>query len=198
MPLLSDRAGKTSQVVMLPSSLEDPAKAPPGLLRLGVVIACSSITAFFAALVIAYYWRRMTPGFWNPIPLPGTLWLSTGIMLVSSVVFEVARRCYRYGLHAAAARLLRITACLGAAFLASQISSWRALVERGAFLAINPYSSFFYLFTGLHAAHLVGGLVALGFVILGRTTRRELVDVAAYYWHFLGVLWIALFVVLST
>jgi cytochrome c oxidase subunit 3 len=94
--------------------------------------------------------------------------------------------------------MLLVTACLGVAFLMSQISAWRALVDRGAYLAQNPYSSFFYLFTGLHAAHLIGGLVALGFVVLRRNSRRELVDVAAYYWHFLGVLWLALFVVLST
>ena len=66
----------------------------------------------------------------------------------------------------------------------------------GAFLAKNPHSSFFYLFTGLHAAHLIGGLVLLFVVVLGASKRRELVDVATQYWHFLGVLWIALYYVL--
>ncbi len=197
MPLLSDRAGKTARMMVLPSSLEDPSRSTPGLLKLGVWLACISITAFFGTLVIAYYWRRATPGFWDPIPLPGTLWLSTGIILLSSAVFEAARRTYRRGMHDVAARLLLITACLGCAFLVSQISSWRILVNQGAYLANNPYSSFFYLFTGLHAAHLVGGLVAMGFVML-KKTRREVVDATAYYWHFLGVLWIALFVTLST
>jgi cytochrome c oxidase subunit 3 len=90
------------------------------------------------------------------------------------------------------------TAVLGVAFLASQLSAWRQLVLKGAYLSQNPHSSFFYLFTGLHGAHLIGGLVALFIVVLGRGKRRELVDVVAYYWHFLGVLWVALFVVLST
>ena len=62
----------------------------------------------------------------------------------------------------------------------------------------NPHSTFFYLFTGLHAAHLLGGLVALFMVVFGRAKRREMVDVVAYYWHFLGVLWIALFAILLT
>lgn len=184
-------------MVVLPSSLEDPSKSAPGLLKLGVWLACISITAFFASLVIAYYWRRATPGFWDPVPLPKTLWLSTGIILSSSAVFEAARRTYRRGLHELARRLLLITACMGCAFLVSQVTSWRILVGEGAYLANNPYSSFFYLFTGLHAAHLVGGLVAMGFVLL-KKTRREVVDATAYYWHFLGVLWIALFVTLST
>jgi cytochrome c oxidase subunit 3 len=85
---------------------------------------------------------------------------------------------------------------LGAGFLASQLTAWRSLIHQGAYLAQNPYSSFFYLFTGLHAIHLIGGLVALFVVVLGRFTRRELVDVVAFYWHFLGLLWIALFAVL--
>lgn len=196
MALLSDRAGKTSRVVVLPASLEDPSKSPPGMYRLGLLIACGSILAFFAALVVAFYWRSLTPPFWAPIALPHSLWLSTAIIVVSSATFEAARRTYRRGQHAMSARLLVVTACLGAGFLASQLSAWRNLVQRGYYLAQNPYSSFFYLFTGLHAAHLVGGLIALFVVVLGRSTRRESVDVVAFYWHFLGVLWIALFTIL--
>jgi cytochrome c oxidase subunit 3 len=196
MALLSDRAGKTSRVVVLPASLEDPSKSPPGTYRLGLLIACGSILAFFVALVIAFYWRSRTPPFWAPVALPNTLWLSTAIILTSSVTFEAARRAYRRGLHAIAARLLVVTACLGAAFLASQLSAWLNLVHRGLYLAQNPYSSFFYMFTGLHAAHLIGGLIAMFIVTLGRRTRRETVDAVAFYWHFLGVLWLALFTIL--
>jgi cytochrome c oxidase subunit 3 len=195
MALLSDRAGKTSHVVVLPASLEDPSKSPPGLYRVGLLIACGSILAFFTALVVAFYWRSRTPPFWAPVTLPHTLWLSTAIILVSSVTFEAARRAYRRGSHPAAARLMIVTACLGAAFLASQVSAWLNLVQRGYYLAQNPYSSFFYMFTGLHAAHLIGGLIALFIVVLGRP-RRETVDTVAFYWHFLGILWVALFVIL--
>ena len=195
MALLSDRAGKTSRVVVLPASLEDPSKSPPGMYRLGLLIACGSILAFFVALVFAFYWRSRTPPFWAPVTLPQTLWLSTAIILASSGTFEAARRAYRRGQHPAAARLLVVTTCLGAAFLASQLSAWLNLVHRGYYLAQNPYSSFFYMFTGLHAAHLIGGLIALFIVVLGRP-RRETVDTVAFYWHFLGVLWVALFVIL--
>jgi cytochrome c oxidase subunit 3 len=94
--------------------------------------------------------------------------------------------------------MLLITACLGAGFLASQVTAWRELVREGVYMAQNPHSSFFYLFTGLHAAHLIGGLVALFVVVLAKSKRRELVDVVTNYWHFLGVLWIALFAVLKT
>ena len=196
--ILSDRADKTDQVVLLPASLEDPSKAPPGLYRVGLAAICVSVFAFFTALVLAYYWRSKTPPYWKPIQLPNTLWLSTALILASSGTFEAARRVFRHGKWRLSSHLLLATASLGAGFLASQLTAWRQLVLEGAYLAENPHSSFFYLFTGLHGAHLLGGLVALFVVVLGRSKRRELVDVVAYYWHFLGVLWIALFAVLLT
>lgn len=194
--LVSDRAEKTDSVVVLPSSLENSQKAPPGTYRIILISTCGSIFAFFTALVIAYYWRSRTPPFWDPIPLPSALWISTVLILVSSVTFEVARRVFRKGQYRIASRFLVVTGCLGAAFLASQLTAWRALVSTGAFLAQNPHSSFFYLFTGLHALHLIGGIVALLVVMFRHAPRRELVEVVAYYWHFLGVLWIVLFSVL--
>jgi cytochrome c oxidase subunit 3 len=196
--LLSDRAGKTDQVVVLPSALEDPANSPPGLYRVGLVTACISISAFFISLVIAYYWRKHTPPFWEPVAIPKTLRLSTILILISSATFETARQLFRRGEYRIASRFLLLTASLGTAFLASQLTAWRSLVMHGAFMAKNPHSSFFFLFTGLHAAHLIGGLVVLFVVVLGKSKRRELVDVATLYWHFLGVLWLLLYWVLVT
>ena len=194
--ILSDRAEKTDQVVILPASLEDPSKPPPGLYRVGLIATCVSISAFFCALVLAYYWRSRRPPFWDPIPVPGILWLSTTLILLSSATFEAARRVFRRGHWRLASKFLIATVSLGMGFLAAQLTAWRILVQEGAYLMQNPHSSFFYLFTGLHGLHLIGGMVALFVVVLGRSKRRELVDVVAYYWHFLGVLWVALFLVL--
>ena len=180
-------------MVVLPSSLEDSRKSPAGIYRIVTVSACGSIMAFFLALVIAYVWRSHTPPFWDPIKLPSTLWLSTVIILISSGTFETGRRKYRRGGHRAATYFFIATTILGLAFLGSQFSAWLELVKEGAYLAQNPHSSFFYLFTGLHAAHLVGGLVCLAVVLLRKSPRREMVDAMTLYWHFLGVLWIALF-----
>ncbi len=196
--ILSDRAQKTDQVVVLPSSLEDPNKSVPGLYRVGLAAICVSISVFFISLVLAYYWRSSHPPFWAPIHLPETLWISTAIILASSVTFEAARRVFRHGRWRLASHLFIATACLGVAFLVAQITAWRELVDQGFYLSQNPHSSFFYLLTGLHAAHLVGGLVVLFVVLLGKSKRREMVDVSCYYWHFLGILWIALFAVLRT
>lgn len=194
--LVSDRAERTAGVVVLPSSLEDPKKAPPGLYRIGLLSTCGSIFAFFTALIIAYVWRSHAAPFWDPIMLPPTLWLSTAIILASSVLFELGRRRFGRGDYRGASHFFLATGFLGAAFLASQLTAWRQLVHAGAYLSQNPHSSFFYLFTGLHALHLVGGLVVLLVLLLRKSPRRELVDMATYYWHFLGVLWLVLFAVL--
>jgi cytochrome c oxidase subunit 3 len=196
--IISGRAEKTDQVVVLPSSLEDPSKSPPGTYTVALLSLCISIFAFFAALIAAYIWRSQTPPYWISVEIPGVLWLSTCLIFASSVTFEIARRLYRTGEWRMASRFLLLTATIGAAFVASQLTAWRKLIDQGAYLMENPHASFFYLFTGLHAAHLIGGMVALFYVVLRRNRRRELVDVVAYYWHFLSVLWFLLFGVLLT
>src|SRR3954453_17350572 len=126
--IVSDRADKTDQEVGLPSSLEDASKSPPGLYRIGVGAACGSILAFFTALVIAYMWRAQRPPYWDPIRLPGVLGLSPALILASSATFEYARRVFRKGRWRTATHLLIATACLGAAFLATQLTAWRTLI----------------------------------------------------------------------
>ncbi len=195
--ILSDRADKTDQVVVLPVSLENPSISPPGTFRVGLITICVSIAIFFGSLVIAYYFRAQRSG-WGEIQLPDTLWISTGIILASSIPFEIARRLFRKGERRKASNYLIAAASMGVAFLVSQMTAWRELVKQGVYMAGNPHSSFFYIFTGLHAAHLVGGLVAVFIVLLMKSKRRELVDMTAYYWHFLGLLWIALFVVIRS
>jgi cytochrome c oxidase subunit 3 len=195
--MLSDRAGKTSEVVLLPASLEDPSTPPPGLYRIGFLATCGSIFAFFVALVICYLWRAQSASYWAPIQLPPILRLSTTIIFLSSVTIEVARRQFRRGERPAYHKLMALTTVLTLAFLGLQTSAWIDLYREGAFLAQNPHSSFFYIFTGLHAAHVVGGLVALGIILGKKSPRREIVNMVAYYWHFLFFLWVGLYATLA-
>ena len=196
--IVSPRAERTDQVVLIPSSLEDPSKSPPGTYTIFLLALCGSIFAFFAALVAAFLWRAQTPPYWTSIEIPRILWLTTSLILVSSGTYEAARRVYARGEWRLASRLLLVTAIIGTAFVAGQLTAWRRLMDQGAYMMENPHGSFFYLFTGLHAAHLIGGMIALFYVVLGKNRRRELVNVVGYYWHFLTVLWIVLFILLLT
>jgi cytochrome c oxidase subunit 3 len=160
-----------------------------------------SFAAFTSALIV----RQGAATDWRHIALPSVLFLSTSILLVSSVTLEVARRrvaAYMKGLdtRAEVPKLwLYLTLCLGLLFVAGQYMAWLQLRSQGLYLATNPNSSFFYVFTAIHGLHVLGGLVGLLRVIrkLGNSTlRRSTLAATSYYWHFMGVLWIYLFVLL--
>jgi heme/copper-type cytochrome/quinol oxidase subunit 3 len=143
--IVSGRAEKTDQVVVLPSSLEDASKSPPGLYRIGLLAICLSIFAFFTALVIAYLWRSNLGPYAPPIRIPRTLWISTALILASSITFEIARRMFRRGNWRVASRLVLTTASLGAGF-------WRRRLQRGVnysraahFMCTILTAQFFYL-----------------------------------------------------
>ena len=178
----------------------------PARYRLGVWVGIASIVMLFTALASAYVVRSASANDWAPLQMPKVLWLSTAAILISSATIEISRRSLkqqkdsRYGLW------LTITAVLGVAFVTSQYVAWRQLARQGVFVASNPHSSFFYLFTGAHGLHVLGGLLALAYLLIrtrkksvtveGELKRVGAVDAATTYWHFLDGLWICLFLLL--
>jgi cytochrome c oxidase subunit 3 len=131
------------------------------------------------------------------------LWLSTAILLISSVSIEKARRSLWREQIAGLRRWMTITAGLGALFLLSQLVAWQQLASSGVFVSTNPSSSFFYLLTAAHGLHLLGGLLTLGYVTIRLwrgsfwPTRAAAVEAAALYWHFMDGLWVYLLVLLT-
>ena len=103
--------------------------------------------------------------------------------------------------------MLIATTVLGAAFISSQILVWLAMVNRGLYMSGNPYAGFFYILTAAHAIHVLGGIIALGAILLRTWNetayrpeivyRRNLARSVGWYWHFMGALWILLFVMLG-
>lgn len=174
--------------------------------RIGMWVALASIGMMFSAFSSAYIVRASSANDWFPLAMPPMLIFSTAIIVFSSVTFEIARRNLKADLIDGYSRWLLITALLGLGFLASQLIAWKQLQAKGVYLATNPHSSFFYLMTAAHALHLLGGLLAVLYLVL--RTRRVLVDAAAdvrrraaadavgIYWHFMDVLWIYLFLLL--
>jgi cytochrome c oxidase subunit 3 len=162
----------------------------------------AAILMFFMALVSAYIVRKGTGSDWQPVALPRILWLNTAVLLLSSWALASARQAWERDDAALFRRWWGAATALGFLFLAGQWFAWRELAAAGVFLASNPSSSFFYLFTAAHAAHLAGGLVALLYV-LGRDVVRLrassalAAEVAGIYWHFMDGLWVFLLLVLT-
>src|ERR1700739_675556 len=154
--------------------------------RLGLAVALTPIGMFFVALTSAYIVRQGLPTFdpntntvvhdWIPVPLPTVLFVvNTCVLLLSSVTIERARRQLARqmalepvhsipGVSLGRERRfpwLALTIVLGLCFLAGQWLAWRELAMQGFYVATNPSSSFVYLLTGGHAAHLLGGIIAL-------------------------------------
>ena len=169
-------------------------------------VTLASIAMLFTSLSSAYIVRSGTAADWIPLAVPKVMFASTALILLSSVTLEIAKRKLRQSLADAYSRYLLITGVLGLAFLGSQLVAWRQLARQGIYVSTHPHSSFFYLLTGAHAFHLIGGLLALMFLwlrSLRKLTQPTLVakrqaaaDAVSIYWHFMDGLWIYLFLLL--
>ena len=185
---------------------DEPLRFSPARYRLGAWVAIGSILMLFVALTSAYIVRSASANDWQQVATPRVLWLSTALILISSVTIEISRRSLKQKSEAGYGRWLLITTLLGVAFLGSQLIAWRQLVRQGVYLASNPYSSFFYLFTAAHGLHLAGGLCALSYLLArknsyrgtldGELRRIGAADAVSIYWHFMDVLWVGLFALL--
>lgn len=167
-----------------------------------VMLAMVSITMFFLAPAAAFVALRVSNLHnWNGIRLPDILWVNTLVLLFSSATLEVARRRLRMDDATGFRRMWSLTTALGLLFVAGQVIAWRQLAALGLYQTSRLASSFFYVFTVLHAVHLLGGICALAFVELhrfdpARVSRAIAADVASYYWHFMDGLWVFLLALL--
>ncbi|MGB7438036.1 MAG: heme-copper oxidase subunit III [Candidatus Acidiferrum sp.] len=166
----------------------------------GIAIGIISVLMFFMALASAFLVRKGSSD-WVPVHIPKLLWLNTIVLLGSSGTLEMARKRLAQSDVIGFKRWWLATTVLGFAFLAGQLVAWRILVHQGIYLASNPASSFFYIFTGAHALHLLGGVGALIYVgrrnyETAKITRAVAAEVTSYYWHFMDALWLFLLVLM--
>jgi cytochrome c oxidase subunit 3 len=190
-------------------------KAPMSTARTGVWIGIATITMSFAAYTSALMVRQSASPDWRHFSLPPVLYLNTLLLLASSATLDAGRRRLLAGwggtggvaaaVGPAGSRApgwLYLTLGLGLLFIAGQLLAWRQLAAQGLYLATNPSSAFFYIFTALHALHLLGGIAALVY-LLGRLRRAAgwppagALGATTLYWHFMGVLWLYLLLVLA-
>ena len=165
----------------------------------GLYVLLAASTMLFAAFTSAMVVRRGLSDDWVSMPKPPILLVNTVILLASSVALEVARRALKHGGRARFNGWWTAGTGLGILFLCGQALAWNQLNSASVFISTNPSSSFFYVFTVLHALHVIGGLLGLAYVI--SKLRRGVLSAgtliaASEYWHFMGLLWIYLLIVL--
>ncbi len=171
----------------------------------GIWIALFAITMSFAAFTSALFIRQASTD-WTHLATPPILFASTALLLLSSFMIELSRReidadsASPANEHGKGLILLAVTLLLGVAFVGGQYLAWGQLAAQGLYLATNPNSSFFYLLTGVHALHVLGGIAALVYLIaqlaVRNSVRRNLVNGVIIYWHFMAALWLYLLVVI--
>jgi cytochrome c oxidase subunit III len=166
----------------------------------GMYIALAGILMFFMAFVSAYIVRKDMPNSaWIPLEVPRILRLNTLILIASSFTLARAHSRFTAKDEEGFRHWWATTTFLGILFVAGQILAWRQLAAQGLFLATNPSSSFFYVFTGAHGVHLLGGILALLYVQFRATrkvARGTAIEVVSMYWHFMDGLWVFLFLLL--
>ncbi|MDA0204327.1 MAG: cytochrome c oxidase subunit 3 [Acidobacteria bacterium] len=169
--------------------------------KLAVWVGIAGIVMFFAAISSAMVVSSVRED-WRHITLPPVLWLSSGALLLSSLTFEAAKRAVRRRGAKDVRKWMLFTALLGVGFLIGQFSGWSQMLSQGVVLRGQPSGAFFYLLTAAHGLHVLGGLGVLGYVVMRVSIRRPwprpkaVVEAAALYWHFIGVLWLYIVVLL--
>lgn len=164
-------------------------------------LGLAAIVMFFMALASSYIVRKGLGNDWQRTPLPPVLWFNTVVLLTSSGTIMVARKKLESGEREAFRSWWWVTTGLGILFLAGQIIAWKQLAASGMLMATNPSSSFFYLLTAAHGAHLAGGILALFYVTFrnwrrARISQSTAAELTSIYWHFMDGLWIFLLALL--
>jgi len=190
-------------------------------LRVGLFLVLAAIFMFFVAIISVFFVAHSSERVnandriineWLPMAIPSILWLNTAVLFLSSVTIEIARRHMFQEFHVMdewlglgkptsrrAMPWVAITVVLGTLFLVGQTIAWNQLAAQRIFYDTSPSSHSFFLMTWVHAFHLILGVFALVGALVGLVLSRQIesrqiyVDLAAWYWHSMGALWLLLF-----
>jgi cytochrome c oxidase subunit III len=172
-------------------------------IKLGLWMFLATVTMLFAAFTSAYVVRRSGSD-WRHVALPPILWLNTLVLAASSVALEAGRMRGERGRWLSTNVAVALAFLLGVGFVAGQYAAWRQMVAAGVYLPTSPHSSFFYMLTAVHAAHIVAALVVLAWAWVA--TMRGSMNPRAWtarmtlcrtFWHYLGAVWLFLFMLVS-
>lgn len=178
--------------------------------RVGLWVFLAVVTSLFGLFAMVYTMRSEFPD-WRSLPDPSLLWVNTGLLILGSIALQLARGAAARDDLAGLKRNLTAGGVLTIAFLVGQLIAWRQLTTAGYYMATNPADAFFYILTGLHGLHMLGGLWFWGRASLTvwkgleKSTMTEVsgvrlrVQLCSVYWHYLLLIWLVLFsLLLST
>ena len=188
--------------------IDDHERSTPEKSRILMWFLLVVVLMTFGGLISAYVVLATNNALeWQPFTLPVQVWISTVIILASSVTYHIAKKALHRDEYASAKKWFVATTVLGAAFISSQLLAWMELVNRGLYMKGNPYAGFFYILTAVHAIHVLGGIIALGYVLLRnwkgsphesqKRKRRAEAQAIGWYWHTMDGLWLVLLFLLG-
>lgn len=158
-----------------------------------------SIGMTFAALTSAYI-VKSGEGPWLEFEMPGQFWYSTIVILLSSITIQAAYFLAKKDSLAAVKALLAITFLLGLGFLATQWMAWKQLVANEVYFVGNPSGSFIYVLSGVHGFHIIAALIFVLATLISafrykiHSKKMTKLEMCVTFWHFLGAVWVYLFV----
>ena len=167
--------------------------------RFTLWVAIGSISMMFAGFTSAYIVKSNQAG-WQPVQVPKIFYLSTLLIIASSVTVYLAQKAMKAREMAKYRLLVSATIVLGLAFVATQFIGFTELWANKITFSESVAGSFFYIITGVHALHVAGGIIALTVLFFRAYNSKTKyystapVETAGLYWHFVDILWIYLFV----
>ncbi|MHA7102180.1 cytochrome c oxidase subunit 3 [Roseivirga pacifica] len=189
----------TEEYKLVDAPVQQPLSMHPKKFALWLFIV--TVVMIFAAFTSAHIVRQ-ADGDWLQYDIPQMLWVTSGIILASSITMQWAYMAAKKDKLEQVKLALSITTVLGIVFLFGQFQAWGQLVDQGVFFVGNPAGSFMYVFTGIHGAHLISGVIYLLYMLVSAFKHKVHsknmlnMEMSTTYWHFLGGLWIYLFIFL--
>lgn len=177
--------------------------------KLALVVFVIIASVLFSLLTVSYFIRMwFGGGDWLPVALPNMLWVNTAALIAASVSMQLAVFNVRNSANGASSSRPTQWFLIGGvatfAFIIGQLTVWQQLTAQGYFLQSNPANAFFYLLTGVHILHLLGGLWVWSRALIRQIRKddshdiRKSIELCAWYWHFLLIIWFGLFYLVAT
>lgn len=194
---------------------EDPAE---GLRRKQIALNffLGIVTVLFSLFIVTFLARSQYPDFsalaadvWQPFYQPARLWINTALLFTSGVAIQFSLYFIRRDHIRLALTALTLSLLFALEFLVAQFMLWQHLHNLGFYLASNPANSYFYLLTGIHGIHLLGGIIALAHAATHfwrgnnkklkpqQSQLKESIQLCCKYWHYLFAVWLALFFLMT-